>query len=77
MSLLCRLQYNSQHHGQTLAELAARAEKTGRSQLEVVEQIYDGRIPDIKPPIKHKLQRFVKAIRDLRTLANKVLHFAM
>ncbi|KAL1707981.1 P-loop containing nucleoside triphosphate hydrolase protein [Schizophyllum commune] len=54
----------------TLAEIAARAEKSKLSALELVEKICDGRTPDIKPAIKTKLKRFVGHMRELREDAN-------
>ncbi|KAF8071911.1 P-loop containing nucleoside triphosphate hydrolase protein [Lyophyllum atratum] len=55
----------------TLQEIAARAEKSGVSQLTIMEGICDGRLPDIKPTARRKLTPFVKAIRTLRDLADK------
>ena len=40
--------------------------------MQVVERIVDGKIPDIKPPVKRKLASFVGIIRDLRKFANEV-----
>ena len=54
---------------QTIVELIARAAKLKQSPLEVVERIHDGRIADIKPPIKRKIAPFVEAIRALRSMA--------
>lgn len=56
----------------TIAELLTVAGKRGSSPLEVVERIHEGRIPDIKPPIKRKIVEFVHVLRDLRKLALKV-----
>ncbi|TFK40400.1 P-loop containing nucleoside triphosphate hydrolase protein [Crucibulum laeve] len=55
----------------TLAEFVSRAEKMQISQLQVAEKIHDGKIPDIKPPVKRKLDSFVKTIKILRTLTEK------
>ncbi|KAF9003988.1 P-loop containing nucleoside triphosphate hydrolase protein [Cyathus striatus] len=55
----------------TLVELAAKATKLKLSQFEVAEKISIGRIPDIKPSAKRKLEPFVKVIRTLRELAAK------
>ncbi|KAG5634226.1 hypothetical protein H0H81_002799 [Sphagnurus paluster] len=55
----------------TLQEIAARAEKSGVSQLSIMEGICDGKLPDMKPSAKRKLTPFVKTIRTLRDLANK------
>ncbi|KAF7791687.1 hypothetical protein EIP86_002710 [Pleurotus ostreatoroseus] len=52
-----------------ITELIARASKLQISPLEVVEQIYDGKIPDIKPPVKRKVTSFVQTIRTLRKMA--------
>ncbi|CAA7266986.1 unnamed protein product [Cyclocybe aegerita] len=52
----------------SIEEIAAQASKLKISQLELVERIHDGKVPDIKPPIKRKLVSFVKAIRALRAL---------
>ncbi|KAJ6583195.1 P-loop containing nucleoside triphosphate hydrolase protein [Mycena sp. CBHHK59/15] len=53
----------------TIAEITRRADKTKKSQLEVVELINDGEQPDTKPAIKLKLWAFVKTVRTLRKLA--------
>ncbi|TRM64719.1 P-loop containing nucleoside triphosphate hydrolase protein [Schizophyllum amplum] len=53
----------------TLAEIAARAEKSKLSALELVEKICDGKTPDIKPAVKVKLKRFVAHMRELREYA--------
>ncbi|KAF8349154.1 P-loop containing nucleoside triphosphate hydrolase protein [Amanita rubescens] len=55
----------------TLLEIASKAEISGVSHLEVLERIYDGKIPDIKPPVKRKINSFVNTIRTLRDLAQK------
>ena len=44
-----------------------------KPQSVIVEDICDGKLPDIKPPIKQKLVSFVKAVRTLRDLAEKVV----
>lgn len=56
----------------TITELLTVSGKKGLSPLEVVERIHEGRIPDIKPPIKRKVAEFVHVLRDLRKLALKV-----
>jgi DNA helicase-2/ATP-dependent DNA helicase PcrA len=58
---------------QTVIELLARADKTKRSPLDVIEQINDAKQPDIKPAVKRKLGPFVKTVRTLRKLANEVM----
>lgn len=60
---------------QTLQEIATRAEKTKISQLQVIEGICDGRLPDIKPAGKRKFVPFVKTVRALRDLTEKVIPF--
>lgn len=40
--------------------------------MDVVQRIYDGKIPDTKPPVKKKLADFVEAIRLLRERAEQV-----
>jgi hypothetical protein len=42
------------------------------SPLDVVNQIYDGKIPDIKPAIRNKIKSFVQPIRKLKLLADGV-----
>ena len=36
-----------------------------------MERIIDGKIPDIKPPVKRKLATFVETLRDLRKYAHE------
>ncbi|KAI0714341.1 P-loop containing nucleoside triphosphate hydrolase protein [Cerioporus squamosus] len=55
----------------TVAELLHRAEQLKIPPLKVVERIVDGKIPDIKPPVKKKLGTFVGVIRDMRKFANE------
>ncbi|KAL0954493.1 hypothetical protein HGRIS_003461 [Hohenbuehelia grisea] len=55
----------------TVAEIFVRADKTKSTPLEVIEKICDGRMPDIKPPVKRKVASFVAAIRSLRKLASE------
>ncbi|OBZ72374.1 ATP-dependent DNA helicase PcrA [Grifola frondosa] len=55
----------------TVSELLLRAEELKLSPVEVTERIYDGKVPDIKPPVKRKLGPFVEALRTLRKLANE------
>jgi DNA helicase-2/ATP-dependent DNA helicase PcrA len=57
---------------QTMLEISTRAEKAHVSQLRIIEGICDGRLPDIKIPAKRKFVPFVKIIRTLRNLAEKV-----
>ena len=57
---------------QTIAELLHRGEQLKVSPLQVAEHIVDGKIPDIKPPVKRKLTSFIGIIRDLRKFANEV-----
>ena len=45
------------------------AGRKGISPLEVARRIYEGRIPDIKPPVKRKIGDFIIAIKVLRKLA--------
>ncbi|KZP25249.1 UvrD-helicase-domain-containing protein [Athelia psychrophila] len=53
----------------TLGEILARAIELKTSPLAVVERIYDGRIPDVKPPVRKKLKGFIEPVRTLRKLA--------
>ncbi|KAI9057301.1 P-loop containing nucleoside triphosphate hydrolase protein [Trametes sanguinea] len=54
----------------TVNEISMRAQELKISPLLVVERIVDGKIPDIKPPVKKKLASFVHTIRILRKHAN-------
>ncbi|KAI0833387.1 UvrD-helicase-domain-containing protein [Trametes gibbosa] len=54
----------------TVHEINLRAEQLKISPLQVVERIVDGKIPDIKPPVKKKLDPFVDTLRILRKHAN-------
>ncbi|KAI0368645.1 UvrD-helicase-domain-containing protein [Pilatotrama ljubarskyi] len=54
----------------TVNEINLRAEQLNISPMEVVERVVDGKIPDIKPPVKKKLAPFVETIRILRKHAN-------
>ena len=56
---------------QTIAELLHRATQLKVPPLTVVERIIDGKIPDIKPPVKKKLASFADALRDLRRFARE------
>lgn len=56
----------------TVAEILTTAGRKGLSPLEVVERIYEGRMPDIKPPVKRKVADFVLAVKVLRKLALEV-----
>jgi DNA helicase II / ATP-dependent DNA helicase PcrA len=53
----------------TLTELFARADKANVSAFALAEKICDGKTPDIKPPVKKKLTKFVAIIQELRTSA--------
>ncbi|KAJ3512674.1 hypothetical protein NLJ89_g3394 [Agrocybe chaxingu] len=55
----------------SIEEIAAQSSKLKISQLELVERIHDGKVPDIKPSIKRKLVSFVNVIRALRALDEK------
>ena len=55
--------------GQTLADILARATKLDTSPVSVVEQIWDGKIPDVKPPVRKKLKNFVEPLRVLKKRA--------
>ncbi|PIL35658.1 hypothetical protein GSI_02388 [Ganoderma sinense ZZ0214-1] len=55
----------------TITELLHRAEQLKVPPITVVERIVDGKIPDIKPPVKKKLTSFADTIRDLRRFANE------
>jgi DNA helicase-2/ATP-dependent DNA helicase PcrA len=55
-----------------MLEISTRAEKAHVSQLRIIEGICDGRLPDIKIAAKRKFVPFVKIIRTLRNLAEKV-----
>lgn len=57
---------------QTISEILSTAERVKLSPLEVAEQIFDGKMPDIKPSVKRKLTTFLRPIRELRKLANEV-----
>ncbi|EMD33499.1 hypothetical protein CERSUDRAFT_57154, partial [Gelatoporia subvermispora B] len=55
----------------TISEILKQAERRRISPVALVEGIYDGRIPDIKPAVKGKLGSFVLAIRTLRSQAQE------
>ena len=55
-----------------MSEVLAVATKKKLSPLEVVERIYDGKMPDIKPPIKKKVAEFALTIKTLRKAAKEV-----
>ncbi|KAF8627011.1 hypothetical protein AX15_004594 [Amanita polypyramis BW_CC] len=55
----------------TLLEVASKAEFSRVSHLEILERIHDGKIPDIKPPVKRKITSFISTIRILRDLDQK------
>ncbi|KAF9065598.1 P-loop containing nucleoside triphosphate hydrolase protein [Rhodocollybia butyracea] len=55
----------------TVSELLARADKSKVTLLDLVEKIHNGKIPDIKPPVRRKLASFVPSIRVLRNLASE------
>ncbi|KAI0322583.1 P-loop containing nucleoside triphosphate hydrolase protein [Amylostereum chailletii] len=65
---------NLPHRGlgeKSVAQIVARAEQERLSPLDVVERIYDGKMPDNKPGIRKKIASYVKIIRTLRKYANK------
>jgi DNA helicase II / ATP-dependent DNA helicase PcrA len=39
--------------------------------------VYDGKIPDVKPPVRKKLKAFVEPVRLLRKLAEEVSNSAV
>ncbi|KAJ6543965.1 P-loop containing nucleoside triphosphate hydrolase protein [Mycena capillaripes] len=55
----------------SITALIARADKTRKSPMEVIELIYDSVQPDVKPAVKHKVGPFVKTVRALRKLATE------
>ncbi|TFK47713.1 UvrD-helicase-domain-containing protein [Heliocybe sulcata] len=55
----------------TLGEILRAAHAKHISPLAFIERIYDGRVPDTKPPVKRKIASFVKAVRELRTAARQ------
>lgn len=55
-----------------MSEIIAAATKKKISPLELVERIYDGKMPDIKPPIKRKVGDFALTIKTLRKAAKEV-----
>ena len=71
-SLIFSIQALSLTFAQTLSEIFAKADELGLSAMELVEQIHDSRVPDIKPAVKRKLSSFVNAIRKLRDQAKNV-----
>ncbi|OJT03389.1 ATP-dependent DNA helicase PcrA [Trametes pubescens] len=54
----------------TVHQITLRAEELKISPMQVVERIIDGKIPDVKPPVKKKLFPFVDTLRILRKHAN-------
>lgn len=42
------------------------------SPVSVVEKIWDGKIPDVKPPVRKKLDNFVEPLRILKKRAMDV-----
>ena len=56
----------------TLTEIHSRAEKAGKSPLELLEGIVDMRIPDSKPGLRKKVAGFVGVMRKLKQLAKNV-----
>ncbi|THH15698.1 hypothetical protein EW146_g4817 [Bondarzewia mesenterica] len=46
----------------SVAEILSRAEQIKSSPLDVVERIFDSKIPDIKPPLKHLLRHLLDLI---------------
>ncbi|KAI0342822.1 UvrD-helicase-domain-containing protein [Trametopsis cervina] len=55
----------------SVAEILSKASRLGITPLDVVERIHDGKIPDIKPPLKRKIVRFVHTTKTLRKLAKE------
>lgn len=55
-----------------MSEIFAKADQLGLSAMELVEQIHDSKVPDVKPAVKRKLSSFVNAIRKLRDQAKNV-----
>ncbi|KIP07660.1 hypothetical protein PHLGIDRAFT_23961 [Phlebiopsis gigantea 11061_1 CR5-6] len=55
----------------SIQELLVVAGKKGMSPLEVAERIYEGRMPDIKPPVKRKIGDFILSLKVLRKLASE------
>ncbi|KAF9565266.1 UvrD-helicase-domain-containing protein [Agrocybe pediades] len=55
----------------SLAELETQALKHQIPQLELLERICNGKVPDIKPPIKKKVSAFMQVICKLRTLSKE------
>ncbi|PSR75571.1 hypothetical protein PHLCEN_2v9051 [Hermanssonia centrifuga] len=53
----------------TIAKILQKAGSLKISPLEVVERIHDGKLADIKPPVKRKIGSFVQAMKKLRKLA--------
>ncbi|TFY82118.1 hypothetical protein EWM64_g1894 [Hericium alpestre] len=54
----------------SIAQVIQRAEQAGLSPMALVERIHDGKVPDIKPPLKRKVGPFVTTLRTLREQAN-------
>ncbi|KAI0684955.1 P-loop containing nucleoside triphosphate hydrolase protein [Cytidiella melzeri] len=52
----------------SIAEILSTAVRLKISPLDVVERIHDDKIPDIRPPLKRKIEQFVRAIKTLRGL---------
>ncbi|OSX59010.1 hypothetical protein POSPLADRAFT_1151629 [Postia placenta MAD-698-R-SB12] len=52
-----------------IPDLLSAAQRLQISPFEVVQRIYDGKTPDIKPPVKRKLASFLPPLRELRKLA--------
>ncbi|KAA1467450.1 UvrD-helicase-domain-containing protein [Dentipellis sp. KUC8613] len=55
----------------SVSQILQRAEKDKISALDLVERIHDGKVPDIKPPLKRKVATFISTIRTVRNLAKK------
>ncbi|KAG2070745.1 UvrD-helicase-domain-containing protein [Suillus decipiens] len=53
----------------SLGEILSRAQTLKISPLTLVERIHDSVIPDLKPPVKRKVQSFVDVIRSLKSSA--------
>ncbi|KXN84725.1 ATP-dependent DNA helicase PcrA, partial [Leucoagaricus sp. SymC.cos] len=55
----------------TLEELSLKAQDKKFPMMTMVEKICDNRIPDIKPPVKRKLNEFVNVMKKLKKLAEE------
>lgn len=67
----CRFEYHADHF-QTLNDISRRSQESGKTHIQLLEGIYDGRLPDQKPTIRKKIASFVQVMRALRTYASEV-----